>query len=146
MKNWRLGRAFGANIIPSSTGAAKAVGLVIPELNGKLTGMAFRVPTINVSVVDLTVKLNKGATYDEISNAVKKASEGSMKGVMGWTNDEIVSVDLMTDPISSMFDYGAGMSMSPKFVKLVSWYDNEYGYSNRVIDLANHMSRVCGME
>lgn len=143
-KAWRLGRAFGDNIIPSTTGAAKAVGLVIPELNGKLTGMAFRVPTVNVSVVDLTVRLENDATYDEIAAEVENASNTYMKGVMAYTDDQLVSSDFMTDPVSSTFDYHAGIQMSPRFVKLVSWYDNEYGYSNRLLDLANHMAEVCG--
>jgi glyceraldehyde 3-phosphate dehydrogenase len=144
MGAWRLGRAFGDNIIPSTTGAAKAVGLVIPELNGKLTGMAFRVPTVNVSVVDLTVRLENDATYDEIAAEVENASNTYMKGVMAYTDDQLVSADFMTDPVSSTFDYHAGIQMSPKFVKLVSWYDNEYGYSNRLLDLANHMAETCG--
>ncbi|EEB05035.1 glyceraldehyde-3-phosphate dehydrogenase Tdh1 [Schizosaccharomyces japonicus yFS275] len=134
-KDWRGGRTAGDNIIPSSTGAAKAVGKVIPALNGKLTGMAFRVPTSDVSVVDLTVKLEKATTYEEIKAAVKAASEGPMKGVLGYTEDAVVSTDFTGDHHSSIFDASAGIQLSPKFVKLVSWYDNEYGYSRRVVDL-----------
>jgi|TARA_B110001450_G_scaffold209945_1_gene201034 glyceraldehyde 3-phosphate dehydrogenase len=143
-KDWRAGRAAGCNVIPSSTGAAKAVGKVIPELNGKLTGMAFRVPTTNVSVVDLTVRLKKDATYAEISGAMKAASEGSMKGVLGWTNEDVVSQDFVTSPLSSCFDEGAGIQLSPKFVKVVSWYDNEWGYSNRLVDLSYYMAQQDG--
>jgi len=143
-KDWRAGRAAGANIIPSSTGAAKAVGKVIPELNGKLTGMAFRVPTTNVSVVDLTAKLVKPASYQEISDAMKAASEGSLKGILGWTDEEVVSQDFVSCPLSSVFDHGAGIQMSPHFVKVVSWYDNEWGYSNRLVDLAHHMAKQDG--
>jgi len=138
-KDWRGGRGAGQNIIPSSTGAAKAVGKVIPELNGKLTGMAFRVPTPDVSVVDLTVRLQKEATYQEICNKMKEASEGSMKGILGYTEDMVVSTDFLGDNRSSIFDAKAGIQLSGTFVKLVSWYDNENGYSNRVIDLINHM-------
>jgi len=144
-KNWRLGRALGINIIPSTTGAAKAVGLVIPSLNGKLTGMAFRVPTVNVSVVDLTVRLKKATTYDEVAEEVKMASETYMKGIMGYTEDQVVSTDFNSDPISSTFDYHAGIQMSPKFIKFVAWYDNEYGYSNRMIDLMTYIAKVCKM-
>lgn len=143
-KDWRAGRAAGANIIPSSTGAAKAVGKVIPELNGKLTGMAFRVPVTNVSVVDLTAKLVKPASYQEISDAMKAASEGSLKGILGWTDEEVVSQDFVSCPLSSVFDHGAGIQMSPHFVKVVSWYDNEWGYSNRLVDLAHHMAKQDG--
>lgn len=141
-KDWRAGRAAAANVIPSTTGAAKAVGKVIPELNGKLTGMAFRVPTVNVSVVDLTVRLTKSATYAEICAKVKEASEGSMKGILGYTEDEVVSSDFMTDARSSIFDAKAGIQLNDKFVKVVSWYDNEWGYSNRMVDLAHHMHEV----
>jgi len=138
-KDWRGGRGASQNIIPSSTGAAKAVGKVIPELNGKLTGMAFRVPTPDVSVVDLTVRLSKEATYAEICAKLKEASEGSMKGILGYTEDMVVSTDFLGDTRSSIFDAKAGIQLSGTFVKLVSWYDNEFGYSNRVIDLINHM-------
>jgi len=138
-KDWRGGRGASQNIIPSSTGAAKAVGKVIPELNGKLTGMAFRVPTPDVSVVDLTVRLSKEATYAEICAKLKEASEGSMKGILGYTEDMVVSTDFLGDQRSSIFDAKAGIQLSGTFVKLVSWYDNEFGYSNRVIDLINHM-------
>lgn len=143
-KDWRAGRAAGINIIPSTTGAAKAVGKVIPELNGKLTGMAFRVPPANVSVVDLTVKLAKDASYADICAKIKEASEGSMKGFLGYTEDEVVSMDFVQDPHSSIFDAKAGISLNPRFVKLVSWYDNEWGYSNRMVDLAHHMAKVDG--
>jgi len=139
-KDWRAGRAAGANIIPSSTGAAKAVGKVIPELNGKLTGMAFRVPTTNVSVVDLTVRLEKATTYEQIKEEMKKASEGKLKGFLGYTEDAVVSNDFLTWPESSIFDANAGIQLSPNFVKVVSWYDNEWGYSNRMVDLAHHMA------
>jgi len=139
-KDWRGGRGAGQNIIPSSTGAAKAVGKVIPELNGKLTGMAFRVPTPDVSVVDLTVRLGKDATYQEICDKLKEASlEGSLKGILGYTEDLVVSTDFLGDDRSSIFDAKAGIQLSPTFVKLVSWYDNEFGYSNRVIDLIKYM-------
>lgn len=142
-KDWRGGRgAVGINIIPSSTGAAKAVGKVIPSLNGKLTGMAFRVPTANVSVVDLTVRLEKGAKYDTIKEAIKAASEGELKGILGYTEDAVVSSDFIGDTRSSIFDAGAGIAMSDNFVKLVSWYDNECGYSNRVLDLISHMAET----
>ena len=130
------------NVIPSSTGAAKAVGKVIPSLNGKLTGMAFRVPTANVSVVDLTAVLTKGAKYSEIKEAIKAASEGSMKGVLGYTEDAVVSSDFVSDTRSSIFDANAGIALTDNFVKLVSWYDNECGYSNRVLDLISHMDNV----
>merc|ERR1712060_363337 len=139
-KDWRAGRAAGSNIIPSSTGAAKAVGKVIPELNGKLTGMAFRVPTTDVSVVDLTVRLASDASYEEICQKIKEASEtGPMKGFLGYTEDLVVSTDFLGDTRSSIFDAKAGIQLSPTFVKLVSWYDNEFGYSNRVIDLISFM-------
>jgi glyceraldehyde 3-phosphate dehydrogenase len=142
MKDWRGGRGAGQNIIPSSTGAAKAVGKVIPELNGKLTGMSLRVPTPNVSVVDLTVRLDKGASYDEIKAAMKKASEGALKGVLGYTEDQVVSNDFIGDPRTSIFDAGAGIQLSPTFVKVISWYDNEWGYSVKVIELIRHMDSV----
>ena len=142
MKDWRGGRSASNNIIPSSTGAAKAVGLAIPELNGKLTGMSFRVPTLDVSVVDLTVNLAKETTYEEIKAAVKKASETTMKGILGYTEDEVVSTDFLDDPRTSIFDAKAGIQLSPTFVKLVSWYDNEWGYSNKVLELIKHMSAV----
>jgi len=143
-KDWRAGRAAGANIIPSSTGAAKAVGKVIPELNGKLTGMAFRVPVTNVSVVDLTARLKKDATYEQICAEVKLASETYLKGVLGYTEDAVVSQDFVSCPLSSIFDADARIQLSPKFVKVVSWYDNEWGYSNRLVDLAYHMAKVDG--
>jgi len=140
LKDWRGGRgAVGMNVIPSSTGAAKAVGKVIPELNGKLTGMAFRVPTSNVSVVDLTAILTKGAKYSEIKAAVKEASEGPLKGILGYTEDAVVSSDFVSDTRSSIFDAEAGIQLTDNFVKLVSWYDNECGYSNRVLDLITHI-------
>jgi len=138
-KDWRGGRGASQNIIPSSTGAAKAVGKVIPDLNGKLTGMAFRVPTPDVSVVDLTVRLKTGATYEEICAKIKEASEGPLKGVLGYTEDMVVSTDFLGDDRSSIFDAKAGIQLSNTFVKLVSWYDNEFGYSNRVIDLIKFM-------
>jgi len=143
-KDWRGGRGASQNIIPSSTGAAKAVGKVIPELNGKLTGMAFRVPTPNVSVVDLTVRLGKECSYDDIKAAMKSAAEGPLKGFLGYTEDDVVSQDFVGDNHSSIFDAKAGIMLSPTFVKLVSWYDNEFGYSNRVIDLVKHMQKVDG--
>mmetsp|Transcript_15006 Transcript_15006/g.36656 ORF Transcript_15006/g.36656 Transcript_15006/m.36656 type:complete len:337 (-) Transcript_15006:2774-3784(-) len=139
MKDWRGGRAACYNIIPSSTGAAKAVGKVIPELNGKLTGMSFRVPTINVSVVDLTCRLEKGASYETICAAIKDASEGKMAGILGYTAEDVVSTDFISDPHSSYFDEKAGIALTDDFVKLVSWYDNEAGYSTRVLDLIEHM-------
>ena len=138
-KDWRGGRAASYNIIPSSTGAAKAVGKVIPELNGKLTGMAFRVPTLDVSVVDLTVNLKKPAKYEEICAALKKASEGELKGILGYTEDEVVSSDFIGDPRTSIFDVKAGIALTDTFVKLVSWYDNEWGYSNKVLQLIEYM-------
>jgi len=141
-KDWRGGRTAGTNIIPSSTGAAKAVGKVIPELNGKLTGMAFRVPVQDVSVVDLTCRLEKGASYDDIKACLKKASENELKGILGYTEDAVVSTDFIGDKHSSIFDAGAGISLNNNFVKLVSWYDNEFGYSCRVLDLLTHMSKV----
>jgi glyceraldehyde 3-phosphate dehydrogenase len=141
-KDWRGGRAAGFNIIPSSTGAAKAVGKVIPELNGKLTGMAFRIPTCDVSVVDLTCRLEKGATYDEIKAAMKAASEGELKGVLGYTEDKVVSTDFIGEVRTSVFDADAGLALTDHFVKIVSWYDNEWGYSNKILDLVAHMDSV----
>ncbi|MDP4088790.1 MAG: type I glyceraldehyde-3-phosphate dehydrogenase [Bacillota bacterium] len=141
-KDWRGGRAASVNIIPSSTGAAKAVGKVIPEMNGKITGMSFRVPTIDVSVVDLTVKLVKAATYEEIKEAVKKASETNLNGIVGYTEDAVVSTDFINETRTSVFDATAGIELSPRFVKLVAWYDNEWGYSNKLIDLAVYVSKV----
>ncbi|MDD4920284.1 MAG: type I glyceraldehyde-3-phosphate dehydrogenase [Bacteroidales bacterium] len=141
-KDWRGGRAAAANIIPSSTGAAKAVGKVIPQLNGKLTGMSFRVPTVNVSVVDLTCRLEKPASYDEIKAAMKEASEGEMKGIMGYTEDAVVSSDFIHDSRTSIFDAGAGISLNPNFVKVVSWYDNEWGYSCKIMEMIRHMATV----
>lgn len=143
-KDWRGGRAAAGNIIPSSTGAAKAVGKVIPQLNGKLTGMAFRVPTLDVSVVDLTVNLAKPTTYAEICAAMKEASEGELKGILGYTEDEVVSSDFLGDARTSIFDAKAGIQLTPTFVKVVSWYDNEIGYSNKVLDLVAHMAQVNG--
>lgn len=140
-KDWRGGRGASQNIIPSSTGAAKAVGKVLPELNGKLTGMAFRVPTPNVSVVDLTVRLEKAATYEQIKAAVKAAAEGEMKGVLGYTEDDVVSTDFNGEVCTSVFDAKAGIALNDNFVKLVSWYDNETGYSNKVLDLIAHISK-----
>jgi len=140
-KAWRDGRGAASNIIPASTGAAKAVGKVIPELNGKLTGMAFRVPVPDVSVVDLTCRLKKGASYDEIKAAVKKASEGPMKGYLEYTEDQVVSSDFIGSTASSVFDARAGIALSSTFVKLVSWYDNEFGYSNRVVDLISYIHK-----
>ncbi|TVY57879.1 Glyceraldehyde-3-phosphate dehydrogenase [Lachnellula suecica] len=141
-KDWRGGRTAAQNIIPSSTGAAKAVGKVIPELNGKLTGMSMRVPTSNVSVVDLTVRIEKGASYDEIKAVIKAASEGELKGILGYTEDDVVSTDLNGDTHSSIFDAKAGISLNNNFVKLVSWYDNEWGYSRRVLDLLSYIAKV----
>ncbi|MCD7975720.1 MAG: type I glyceraldehyde-3-phosphate dehydrogenase [Tannerellaceae bacterium] len=142
VKDWRGGRAAAGNIIPSSTGAAKAVGKVIPELNGKLTGMAFRVPTLDVSVVDLTVNLAKETSYADICAAMKEASEGELKGILGYTDEEVVSSDFLTDPRTSIFDAKAGIQLTPTFVKVVSWYDNEWGYSNKVLGLIEHMAKV----
>ena len=142
LKDWRGGRAAAGNIIPSSTGAAKAVGKVIPELNGKLTGMSMRVPTLDVSVVDLTVNLAKPAKYDEICAAMKEASEGELKGILGYTDEDVVSSDFYTDPRTSIFDSKAGIMLNDQFVKLVSWYDNEWGYSNKLLDLIKHMNTV----
>ncbi|MFO7657061.1 MAG: type I glyceraldehyde-3-phosphate dehydrogenase [Bacteroidales bacterium] len=142
MKDWRGGRAAAGNIIPSSTGAAKAVGKVIPALKGKLTGMAFRVPTLNVSVVDLTCRLEKATSYEEVCAAMKKASEGDLKGILGYTEDEVVSSDFIGDPRASIFDAKAGIMLNPNFVKVVSWYDNEWGYSNKVVELIAYMDTV----
>jgi glyceraldehyde 3-phosphate dehydrogenase len=142
MKDWRGGRAASGNIIPSSTGAAKAVGKVIPSLNGKLTGMSLRVPTLDVSVVDLTCTLAKDVTYDEICAAMKEASEGELKGILGYTEDAVVSSDFLGDPRTSIFDAKAGIQLSPRFVKVVSWYDNEWGYSNKVLELIEYTSKI----
>jgi glyceraldehyde 3-phosphate dehydrogenase len=142
MKDWRGGRGAGQNIIPSSTGAAKAVGKVIPELNGKLTGMAFRVPTPNVSVVDLTCRLDKGASYETVCAAMKKASEGELKGVLAYTEEAVVSTDFLGETCTSIFDAGAGIGLNDHFVKVVSWYDNEMGYSTKVVELLVHMYNV----
>ncbi len=144
VKDWRGGRAAAGNIIPSSTGAAKAVGKVIPSLNGKLTGMSFRVPTLDVSVVDLTVNLKNGTTYEDICKAMKAASEGELKGILGYTEDAVVSSDFLGDARTSIFDAKAGIQLTPTFVKVVSWYDNEWGYSNKVLDLIAHMAKVNG--
>ena len=144
MKDWRGGRAASGNIIPSSTGAAKAVGKVIPELNGKLTGMSMRVPTLDVSVVDLTVNLAKPATYAEICAAMKEASEGELKVILGYTEDAVVSSDFLGDPRTSIFDAKAGIALTDTFVKVVSWYDNEIGYSNKVLDLIAVMKKYNG--
>ncbi|HEY0209645.1 glyceraldehyde-3-phosphate dehydrogenase [Acerihabitans sp.] len=140
-KDWRGGRGASQNIIPSSTGAAKAVGKVIPELNGKLTGMSFRVPTPNVSVVDLTARIEKSATYEEICAAMKAASEGELKGVMGYTDEDVVSTDFNGEKLTSVFDAKAGIALNKNFVKLVAWYDNETGYSNKVLDLISHIAK-----
>ncbi|OWM81084.1 glyceraldehyde-3-phosphate dehydrogenase GAPCP2, chloroplastic [Punica granatum] len=142
MKDWRGGRGAAQNIIPSSTGAAKAVGKVLPELNGKLTGMAFRVPTPNVSVVDLTCRLEKSASYEDVKAAIKYASEGPLRGILGYTDEDVVSNDFVGDSRSSIFDAKAGIGLNTSFMKLVSWYDNEWGYSNRVLDLIEHMALV----
>ena len=140
-KDWRGGRAASYNIIPSSTGAAKAVGEVIPKLKGKLTGMSYRVPTLNVSVVDLTCTLKKKTTYEQIVDAIKKASKTTMKGVMAWTDDKVVSSDFIGEEHTCVFDVEAGIMLTPNFVKLVAWYDNEWGYSNKVVDLAEHIAK-----
>ena len=139
-KDWRGGRAAAANIIPSSTGAAKAVGVVIPQMKGKLTGMSFRVPTVNVSVVDLTCRLEKSTTYDEIKAAMKKAADHELKGVLGYTEDSVVSSDFIHDPRTSIFDAGAGIQLNANFVKVVAWYDNEWGYSCKILDMVAHMA------
>ena len=141
-KNWRLSRSCFENIIPSTTGAAKAVGKVIPELKGKLTGMSMRIPSADVSIVDLTCRLEKGATYDEICAAVKEAAEGPMAGVLAYTDEEVVSSDFRTDPHTSIFDANAGISLNPNFVKLVAWYDNEWGFSNKMLDLTKYIDSV----
>ncbi|HOD10913.1 MAG TPA: type I glyceraldehyde-3-phosphate dehydrogenase, partial [Flavobacterium sp.] len=141
-KDWRGGRAASVNIIPSSTGAAKAVGKVIPSLNGKLTGMSFRVPTVDVSVVDLTVKVAKETSYEEIMAVLKKASENELKGILGYTEDDVVSQDFISDTRTSIIDAKAGIGLNSTFFKLVSWYDNEYGYSSKLIDLAVHIASV----
>ncbi len=141
-KDWRGGRAASSNIIPASTGAAKAVGKVIPSLNGKLTGMAFRIPTVDVSVVDLTCRLEKGASYDEIKAAMKAASEGELKGILAYTEEDVVSTDFIGETCTSIFDAGAGISLNPNFVKVVGWYDNEWGYSVKLLDLIGHMDTV----
>ena len=141
-KDWRGGRGASQNIIPSSTGAAKAVGKVIPALNGKLTGMSFRVPTPNVSVVDLTVRLEKGASYQEICAAMKEASEGELKGILGYTDEQVVSTDFLGDARTSIFDAGAGIGLNNNFVKVVSWYDNEWGYASKTLDLIVYMDSV----
>ncbi|MFO8002140.1 MAG: type I glyceraldehyde-3-phosphate dehydrogenase [Marinilabilia sp.] len=142
MKDWRGGRGAGQNIIPSSTGAAKAVGKVIPELNGKLTGMAFRIPTPDVSVVDLTCRLEKGASYEAVCKAMKEAADGELKGVLGYTDEPVVSNDFLGDARTSIFDAGAGIGLNDNFVKVVSWYDNEWGYSCKVVELVQHMAKV----
>ncbi|MDR1981435.1 MAG: type I glyceraldehyde-3-phosphate dehydrogenase [Tannerellaceae bacterium] len=144
VKDWRGGRAASGNIIPSSTGAAKAVGKVIPQLNGKLTGMSMRVPTLDVSVVDLTVNLAKAATYEEIKAAMKAASENELKGILGYTEDDVVSSDFIGDARTSIFDAKAGIALTGTFVKLVAWYDNEWGYSSKVLELIAHMKKVNG--
>src|SRR4051812_17232404 len=141
-KDWRGGRGAYQNIIPSSTGAAKAVALVIPELKGKLTGMSFRVPVADVSVVDLTVRLDKAATYEQVKAAMKEASEGELKGILGYTEDDVVSQDFLGDARTSIFDAKAGIALNDKFVKVVSWYDNEWGYSNKLIDLIEELAKL----
>src|SRR5690606_26395492 len=141
-KDWRGGRGAYQNIIPSSTGAAKAVGLVLPQLKGKLTGMSFRVPTPDVSVVDLTVRLEEGASYEEVKKAMKDASEGALKGVLGYTVEDVVSNDFVGDPRTSIFDAKAGISLNDNFVKVVAWYDNEWGYSNKIVDLVEAVGKL----
>lgn len=143
-KDWRGGRTASGNIIPSSTGAAKAVGKVIPELNGKLTGMSLRVPTVDVSVVDLTVNLKKSTSYEEISKVIQEAANGPLKGILGYTDDAVVSTDFLGSSYSSIFDDKAGILLTPTFVKLIAWYDNEYGYSTRVVDLLEKFAKVNG--
>jgi glyceraldehyde 3-phosphate dehydrogenase len=140
VKDWRGGRGASQNIIPSSTGAAKAVGKVIPALNGKLTGMAFRVPTPNVSVVDLTVNLERPAAYQDVKDAMKKAAQGEMKGILGYTEDDVVSTDFLGESCTSIFDAGAGIALTETFMKLVAWYDNEWGYSSKCVDLIRHIN------
>jgi glyceraldehyde 3-phosphate dehydrogenase len=142
LKDWRGGRGGFQNIIPSSTGAAKAVALVIPELKGKLTGMSFRVPVADVSVIDLTVRLEKETSYDEICAAMKAASEHELKGILGYTEEDVVSTDFLTDSRTSIFDAKAGISLNGNFVKVVSWYDNEWGYSNKLVDLAQYAHKI----
>ena len=142
MKDWRGGRAATGNIIPSSTGAAKAVGKVIPELNGKLTGISMRVPTLDVSVVDLTARLEKPASYEDICKAMKEASEGELKGILGYTDEDVVSSDFLGCPLTSIFDKKAGLSLTDNFVKVVSWYDNETGYANKMVELIAYMFSV----
>jgi len=144
-KDWRAGRSAFNNIIPASTGAASAVGKVIPELNGKLAGMAFRVPTVDVSVVDLTVRTERAVTYQELCATIKSASEGNLKGIIGYTEDQVVSSDFIGCPVSSIFDSHAGIALSPNFFKVISWYDNEWGYSNRVVDLVIHIAKISGL-
>ena len=141
-KNYRLGRASLNNIVPASTGAAKAVGKVIPELNGKLTGMAFRVPTVDVSVVDLTCRLEKSATFEEVKDAIKKASENDLKGILGYTEEGVVSQDFVSESKTSTFDANASIGLNDNFVKLISWYDNEYGYSSKLVDLAQYINSL----
>ena len=141
-KDWRGGRAASGNIIPSSTGAAKAVGLVLPEVKGKLTGMSLRVPTLDVSVVDLTIRLKTETTYEEICKEMEKVSKTTMKGILGYTEDAVVSSDFISDPRTSIFDAKAGIGLNSRFYKLVSWYDNEWGYSHKILDLISHMSKV----
>jgi glyceraldehyde 3-phosphate dehydrogenase len=142
MKDWRGGRAAIHNIIPSSTGAAKAVGKVIPSLNGKLTGMSFRVPTMDVSVVDLTVRIKKSATYEEVCKVMKEASEGELKGILGYTEDLVVSQDFVGETRTSVFDANAGIALTDNFIKVVSWYDNEYGYSTKIVDLLEYSASL----
>ncbi len=141
-KDFRLGRASLNNIVPASTGAAKAVGKVIPELNGKLTGMAFRVPTVDVSVVDLTCRLERGASFDKVKAAIKHASENELKGILGYTEEGVVSQDFVSETRTSVFDANASMALNDNFVKLVSWYDNEYGYSTKLVDLAQYIHNI----